>query len=580
MTSNSNINTTKHYGPVTPLAQELMAEKYLGKGETFKDGMARIAGALTEYHHAYQALYPMLLDQRLLFGGRVQAAIGAVRQVTAYNCFVSGTMPDSFDGIMDMAKEAGKTMRLGGGIGYDFSTLRPRGDRIESLESQASGPVSFMDIFDAICRTIAGAGHRRGAQMGVLRIDHPDIEEFIDAKQNNHKLTAFNISIAVTDEFMQCLKENKPFQLRWGGKVYRTVNSRYLWDKIMRATWGYAEPGVIFIDRMNSLNNLRYAETLAACNPCAEQPLPPYGACLLGSFNLVKYISEDLGGRYFDFDLFEEDIHIAVPAFDRIIDVTIYPLEKQYEEANAKRRMGIGVTGVANALESLGLPYGSPGYIEMQDRILESLANHTYAASALLAGSRGTFPLYDHAEYLKSPMVVKLKPRTRDLIAKYGLRNSHLTSIAPTGTISLTADNVSSGIEPVFSYGYDRTRQTFDGPVIDKVMDYGVRVFGVKGRKANDLGVDEHLNVLLNAQKWVDSAVSKTLNVGPHVTFDEFKSIYLKAYEGGAKGCTTYRANGERPGILNETNDEKPVVTEEQPVACTWDPETGRKTCE
>lgn len=557
--------------------------KYRQTGESFRDKCSRIADALKDDDAHYNAFRNALLDTRFLPAGRVQAAMGATRQVTPYNCFVSPTIPDTMAGIMATAGIAAETMRLGGGIGYDFSTIRPRGDLISKTGSPASGPVPFMRIFDAVCSTVASAGYRSGAQMGVLRVDHPDIEEFIRAKQNTNSLTNFNVSIAVTDAFMEAVRENSGFDLVWGGKKYRTINARNLWTEIMRSTWDWAEPGVLFIDRINEMNNLWYCETIAATNPCAEQPLPPNGACLLGSFNLTKYIStEEIGFsegkpellRVFNWDQFFADIPVVVRAMDNIVDRALYPLEEQYKEATSKRRMGLGVTGVANALEALGLPYGSKEFLDFLDEVLSEFTNAVYRASANLAAEKGPFPLYDKTAFLASKFVEVLDGNTRQLIEQYGIRNSHLTSIAPTGTISLVADNISSGIEPVFSYGFDRTIQTYEGPRVERVDDYGVRVFGVRGKTADECSVDDHLAVLLVASKWMDSAVSKTCNVGDGVSFDEFKSVYWKAWEGGAKGCTTFRAAGKRAGILVAAPEEG------EGAACYIDPETGKKTCE
>ena len=566
-------------GPTLSISVELDEMKYRQPGESFRDKCSRIADALKDSDDHYDTFRDVLLDMRFLPAGRVQAAMGAARQVTPYNCFVSPTIPDTMAGIMATAGVAAETMRLGGGIGYDFSTIRPRGDLISKTGSPASGPVSFMRIFDAVCGTVASAGHRRGAQMGVLRIDHPDIEEFIRAKQNKYALTNFNISIAVTDDFMAAVDSNEGFDLVWGGKKYRTINARNLWTEIMRSTWDWAEPGVLFIDRINDQNNLWYCETIAATNPCAEQPLPPNGACLLGSFNLVKYIrtttsNGDGNQREFDRLAFLADIPPVVRAMDNIVDRALYPLEEQYLEATSKRRMGLGVTGVANALEALGFSYGSKDFCDYLNSILMDFTNEVYRASALLAAEKGPFPLYDKDAYTGGNFISKLHPDIQELISTHGIRNSHLTSIAPTGTISLVADNISSGIEPVFSYGFDRTIQTYEGPRVERVDDYGVRVFGVRGKTAGECSVDEHLGVLLVASKWMDSAVSKTCNVGDEVTFDEFKSIYRKAWAGGAKGCTTFRASGKRTGILVAAPEEG------EGAACYIDPDTGKKTCE
>jgi len=546
--------------------------KYRHDGESFRDAMTRIAGALQDTPQHFQAFRDIILDQRFMPAGRVQAAMGSPRLVTAYNCFVSGIIPDSFDGIMQMATEAGKTMRMGGGIGYDFSTLRPRGDLIVSLESKASGPVSFMQIYDAICKTIASAGHRRGAQMGVLRVDHPDIEEFVRAKQNRDNLTQFNISIGVTDDFMRSVIMGTDFDLKWQNRVYKRISARALWEEIMRSTWDWAEPGVLFIDRINEYNNLWYCENITTTNPCGEQPLPPYGACLLGSYNLVKYIVD---GK-FNYDALIADVPFVVRSMDNVVDRTIYPLPEQEREAKSKRRMGLGVTALANAGEILGYSYGSTAFLAFTEDVLSVIKNECYRASALLAKEKGAFPLFDKNKYLQSRFVQTLDRSVIEAIEKHGIRNSHLTSIAPTGTISLSADNVSSGIEPVFSHSYQRTILTFDGPRLEEVTDYAYREFGVQGKTANECTADEHLNVLLVAFKHMDSAVSKTCNVSPGMAWEDFKNIYIRAWEGGAKGCTTFNSGGKRFGVLNAA----PRSEENEGGACYIDPETGNKSCE
>lgn len=563
-----------NYGPELNISKELHAQKYRGPNETFEECMNRIANHLKDDAEHYQNIRDILLNQRFLPGGRIQAAVGTPRTVTPYNCFVSGTIQDSMNSIMDRAKEAAITMRMGGGIGYDFSTLRPRGAHISTLDAPSSGPVTFMEIFDAVCKTISSAGNRRGAQMGVLRVDHPDIEEFIHAKQNSDKLTQFNISVAITDEFMSCLKTGKPFELKFKGKVYRRVNAANLWDKIMRATWDWAEPGVLFIDTINRKNNLWYAEKIATTNPCGEQPLGPYSACLLGSFNLVKYVAD----KTFNYDLFRSDIRVAVRMMDNIIDRAVYPLPEQEKEAKSKRRMGLGLTGVANALEYLGFKYASEDFLSELESIMAFMRDEVYAESARLAGEKGAFPLFDLQKYLYDGEFTKtLSPWVKELIEKNGIRNSHLLSIAPTGTISLCADNVSSGIEPPFMHYYERTIRDYEGERIERIEDYAYRVWGVEGKTANETAAMEHVAVLNVASKYVDSAVSKTCNVGDGVTWDEFKQIYIAAYEGGASGCTTFRAAGKRYGILNAPKEEPEI---KEGTACFYDPATGKRTCE
>lgn len=818
------------YGPTLPVSKWIHALKYRGVNESFKEAMSRVANELRDSEEHYHLFRDILLEQKFLPGGRVQAAIGSPRQTTAFNCFVSKTIPDSMDGIMDAAKEAATTMRLGGGIGYDFclaqgtqittpkglqyvqflnegdeiigfpeelnlqksvfeksfvesnkkivqptyrittdkgvitasenhlfvartkdvpkkkgegfrwiktkdlqvgnqiafttkpwhhedlsdswlagifdgegwasgtnvgvaqnqgpvadriryelnnleidfrehqasdtlvsfvckgkweaykllsqlqttrltypiygkklcgksslpariisveflgekevwairtstrtliangflshnSSLRPRNDLIRSLDSRSSGPVSFMGIFDSVCYTIKSAGHRRGAQMGVLRIDHPDIEEFIEAKANTHNLTQFNVSVGVTDAFMKAVIEDTTFDLVWNGRVYNTIRAVPLWEKILRLTWDWAEPGILFIDTINKKNNLSYCERIATSNPCGEQPLPPYGACLLGSFNLTKYLRgiQPEGFWAFDYDAFKSDIPPVIRAMDNIIDRTIYPLTEQEMEAKNKRRMGIGITGTANAIEALGFPYGSAGYIAEQNKIMTVLRDEAYRASIELAVEKGPFPLYDD-RLLRSKFARTLPKDIRADIKRCGLRNSHLLSVAPTGTISLSADNISSGIEPVYDYEGTRKIQTPDGERIERYEDYGLRVLGVRGRTAaRDVSVDEHVNVLIAASQYVDSACSKTCNVSDDTSWDEFKDVYMKAYLGGASGCTTFRAAGKRYGILTASSSEDLAIEPETPdnfidekegAACYYDVNTGLRTCE
>ena len=559
--------------------------KYRQTDESFDDKIKRLAASMSDNDQHQLELEEIFGELKFLPAGRVQNAMGSRRITTAYNCFVSGDIHDSMESIMNKASQAAETMRRGGGIGYDFSRIRPRGDLIKSLDSKSSGPVSFMGIFDAVCQTIASSGHRRGAQMGVLRIDHPDIEEFVRAKRNSDRLTGFNVSVGVTDEFMDAVANGaETFELKFDGKVHREINPQELWDEIMSSTWDWAEPGVLFIDRINEQNNLWYCEEISTTNPCGEQPLPPYGACLLGSFNLTKYVEEGT----FNFTQFKADIPHVVRAMDNVIDRTIYPLKEQEDEAKNKRRMGLGVTGLANAGELLGHEYGSDGFLEWAEGVFKLLRNGCYRSSTDLAEEKGSFPLYND-KLLTSGFAKTLPYKLRRRIKQHGLRNSHLTSIAPTGTISLVADNISGGIEPVFSHYYDRTIQTFDGPRVDRVEDYAYSR-GVEGRTAGSLSTDEHLAVLALAQHYVDSACSKTINVGDSVTYNEFKEIYAKAWREGCKGVTTFRASGKRYGILNETpvegEEEKISETQEtdqesgeKAEACFFDPTTGQREC-
>ncbi len=562
------------FGPQVNFCDELHAQKYRLPNESFDEACSRQAAAMADNEEHRKSLKELFLTQSFMPAGRVQSAMGSPRDVTAYNCFVSGIVEDSMDSIMDRAKEAAETMRRGGGIGYDFSRIRPSGDRIVSLDSTASGPVSFMRIFDSVCRTIVSAGHRRGAMMAVLRVDHPDIEEFIRAKRNEGELTNFNISVGVTDEFMSCVQSGKPFNLTFNGQQYGTINAVKLWDEIMRSTWDWAEPGVLFLDRINSDNPLHYCETIEATNPCGEQPLPPYGACLLGSFNLVKYVTD----KSFDFYKFKNDIPDVVRAMDNVIDRTKYPLKQQEVEAKQKRRMGLGITGLANALTMCDIPYSSSNGPRLTRKIVKTLACTAFEASSDLAVEKGSFPLYEAAPYLASGFVGKLPTDLREKIAAQGMRNSHLTSIAPTGTISFTADNVSSGIEPVFQHELDRTVQTEDGPKIVRLKDYAWHYHGVSGETTDDLSVDAHLNMQIAVQPFIDSAVSKTVNVGDDVTFEEFKEVYMKAWKGKLKGVTTFRLAGKRYGILNKV--EPANKDENEGAACFIDPDTGSRSCE
>ena len=580
------MRNTEYTGPNTSISEEIDAMKYRQEGESFDDKIKRMAGALNDTPEHQLELEDIFGNMRFLPAGRVQNAMGSKRITTAFNCFVSGIIDDNMKYIMKRAAEAAETMRKGGGIGYDFSRLRPRGDHINSLDSQSSGPVSFMGIFDAVCQTIASSGHRRGAQMGVLRIDHPDILDFIRAKRNSDKLTGFNISVGITDAFMEALDNDTDYELLFDGVVRGTLSAQMVWDEIMNSTWDWAEPGVLFIDRIQEMNNLWYCETIEATNPCGEQPLPPQGACLLGSFNLVKYLDESNGSYVFNFTQFKKDIPHVVRAMDNIIDRTIYPLKEQSDEAKAKRRMGLGVTALANAGELLGYPYASKEFLNWSEKVFSCLRDNCYKASALLAKEKGAFPMY-RPEYLKSNFIRTLPASVKKEIREHGIRNSHLTSIAPTGTISLVADNVTGGIEPVFSHYYDRTIQTFEGPRVERVEDYAY-ARGVEGRTSSDISVQDHLAVLLLSQHYVDSACSKTCNVGDDVSYEDFKQVYVDAWKGGAKGCTTFRISGKRFGIFNETveTEKKVLSTDEEMVeetgkveACFIDPLTGQKEC-
>jgi ribonucleoside-diphosphate reductase alpha chain len=501
-------------------------------------------------------------DFAFLPAGRILAGAGTKRDVTLFNCFVMGEIADDLGGIFDKVREAALTMQQGGGIGHDFSTLRPKGARVKSIGADASGPVSFMNVWDAMCSTIMSAGARRGAMMATLRCDHPDIELFIDAKRDPQRLRNFNLSVLVTDAFVTAVKTDADWPLVFEGLTYRTVKARALWDRIMHATYDYAEPGVIFIDRINAANNLGYCETIQATNPCGEQPLPAYGACLLGSINLAALVSKPFTP---DARLDEERLKglttIAVRFLDNIIDTSKYPLVAQRKEAKAKRRIGLGVTGLADALIMLGLRYGSTGAVAATGRWMEQLKVAAYEASAALAAEKGAFPLCDRDKLLAAPMIAALPGAVRQAIRQHGLRNGLLTSVAPTGTISLLAGNVSSGIEPVFDFAYTRRVLMRDGARAEQqVEDYAHAMFRASNGPAAplpeafvaaaSLSPHAHLAMQAAAQAHVDSSISKTINCPADMPFADFASIYLDAYDRGLKGCTTYRPNATTGAVL------------------------------
>ena len=590
-------------GPKTAYSDQLHAEKYRLPGETFRDAMNRVASALQDSPAHYHSFRDALLHQRFMPAGRIQAAMGSPKGVTPYNCYVSGTIPDSFvdkdnderSSIMHRAEQAAATMRMGGGIGYNFSTLRPKGALIHKLMSRSGGPIGFMGIYDQVCQNTSSAGNRRGAQMGVLNIDHPDILAFINAKHDQRTLSGFNMSIGVTDEFMEAKAAGRPFDLRFGGEVYQTVDSLELWEAVMRSTWDWAEPGVLFLDRINHWNNLWYCERIAATNPCGEQPLPPFGACLLGSFNLVAYLVPSALGMVFDWARLLDDIPHVVRAMDNVVDRARYPLPEQEAEAKAKRRMGLGVTGLANALEAMGMPYGTPEFVAFEDRVLAFITRHCYLASSDLAAEKGAFPLYDTDLYCQGRFFRTLDEDVQARIRRFGLRNSHLTSIAPTGTISMSADNISSSIEPVYRWEQERLVLMSGGQERVKLHDYGFGFLNVRGRRTSmgEVTAAQHVDVLTTAQRHVDSAVSKTVNCDGSMPWEDFKGIYDRAYELGAKGCTTFNKDGKRAGLFKEAFEPADLPfpggnsmamagfnTAGDGPTCEWDPATGRRSCE
>ena len=499
---------------------------------------------------------------KFLPAGRVLAGAGTGRTVTLFNCFVMGTIPDDMSGIFEGLREAALTMQQGGGIGHDFSTLRPHGAPVKGVGADASGPLSFMDVWDAMCRTIMSAGSRRGAMMATLRCDHPDIEAFVDAKRDPARLRMFNISVLVTDAFMKAVKDDTDWNLVFGCKVFRTIKAKALWERIMRATYDCAEPGVIFIDRVNRRNNLHYCETIQATNPCGEQPLPPYGACLLGSINLAALVKKPFTPEAgLDLEALERLVPIAVRMLDNVVDVSRFPLPQQENEAKAKRRIGLGVTGLADALIFCGVRYGSPEAVRLTRDWLGAVQRFSYLASADIAAEKGSFELYDRTRYLAGETIRGLPEDVRAAIGRYGIRNALLNSIAPTGTISLLANNVSSGIEPVFAFGYVRHVLQPDGSKREEsVEDHAFRLWReLKGNEAppSDVFVDaqtltpaDPLAMQAAAQDFVDSSISKTINLPRDISFEAFKGVYEEAYAQGCKGCTTYRPNDVTGAVL------------------------------
>lgn len=583
----------------SPIAEQMWDMKYrLKKYDgtpidlTVQDTWERVATSLAvnEKDSDYWAkvFYNALESFKFIPAGRINAGAGTgERNVTLFNCFVMGTLEDSLSGIFDGLKEAVITMQQGGGIGYDFSTLRPQGAEVKGVAADSSGPLTFMDVWDASCKTIMSAGIRRGAMMATMRCDHPDIERFIEAKRDPLRLRMFNMSVLITDEFMEAVKNNKPFDLKFGGKIYKTINAKSLWDKIMSSTYHYAEPGVIFIDTINKMNNLNYIEEINCTNPCGEQPLPPYGACLLGSINMVALLNPDFT---IDYKSLEETVRIAVRMMDNVVDVSKFPLDKQQEEAKNKRRIGLGVTGLADALALGGIIYGSDEAVAWVYKVMGFIAQTAYRASIDLAKEKGAFPLFDAEQFLASGNMQNMPEDIRNDIRKYGIRNALLTSIAPTGTISLYAGNVSSGIEPIFALSYERKVMQKDGSKITEVVeDYGVTKWkrdkpGIPLPKsfvtAQTLLPNAHVKMQAAAQRWIDSSISKTINVPEDIDFDAFKKVYMDAYDSGCKGCTTYRPNDVTGSVLTAT--EEGQVEESGACEIKFDESTGQllRTCE
>ncbi|MFN9781138.1 MAG: adenosylcobalamin-dependent ribonucleoside-diphosphate reductase [Alphaproteobacteria bacterium] len=556
------------------ISRQIWDLKYRLKGagvtseETIADTWARVAGAVALAERAEARAHwrdqflGILQDYRFLPAGRILAGAGSGRAVTLFNCFVMGTIPDDMAGIFENLKEAALTMQQGGGIGHDFSTLRPRGAPVKRVGADASGPVSFMDVWDGMCKTVMSAGARRGAMMATLRCDHPDIETFIEAKREKDRLRNFNLSVLVTDRFIEAVRQDEPWDLVFEGQVYRTVSARGLWDRIMASTYAYAEPGVIFIDRINARNNLWYAERISATNPCGEQPLPPHGACLLGSVNLVKFVRDPFSdAARLDETALDAVARVAVRFLDDVIDVSNYPLPQQEREAKSKRRIGLGVTGLADALIMCRASYGSAESLRLIERWMNCIRRAAYLASCEIAAEKGPFPLFQREPYLDGASVRELDEDVRAAIRSQGIRNALLTSIAPTGTISLLADNVSSGIEPVFAYAYRRKILLASGEAHEQVVeDHAYRLYRQQFGEGplpdyfvntQALSPEAHIAVQAAVQKHVDSSISKTVNCPADIPFERFKDIYLKAYDNGCKGCTTWRPNDVTGSVLS-----------------------------
>lgn len=586
--------------PIAAISQQIWDMKYRLKGadgrpvdKSVEDTWRRVAKALAAREDSPQLwedrFFEILSDFQFLPAGRIFAGAGVDRNVTLFNCFVMGAIPDSMGGIFEQLKEAALTMQQGGGIGYDFSTLRPKGARVKKIGADASGPLSFMDVWDAMCRTIMSAGSRRGAMMGVLRCDHPDIEAFIEAKQEPGRLRMFNLSVLITDAFMAAVKAGDSWELSFEGEVYKTLPARELWDKIMRATYAYAEPGVIFIDRINRLNNLNYCETIHATNPCGEQPLPPYGACLLGSINLASLVAEPFSDAAdIDIPALSRLVKTAVRLMDNVIDVSRFPLPEQENEALSKRRIGLGVTGLADALIMCNVRYGSDRAVRLTETWMKAIERAAYLASAELARIKGPFPLYEAEKYLKGEMIQRLDADVQDAIRDHGIRNALITSIAPTGTISLFAGNVSSGLEPVFSFKYTRHVLQTDGTrKEEEVSDYAYRLYRkLKGEStpltdafvdAQQMAPRDHLVMQAAVQKYIDSSISKTINCPEDISFDAFKDIYMEAYDLGLKGCTTYRPNDVTGAVLEVKGAKKNKSKEPEQPSLPFDKPTAER---
>lgn len=557
-----------------PICEQIWRAKYQYKSSTaridlsVRDTWFRVAAALSqaepiENRGRMTAQFMAAMDDfKLIPAGRILAGAGTRHRVSLSNTFVMKTLPDSLPEIMDVIKEAALTMQMGGGLGYDFSTLRPSGALVKGLNCPAAGPLAAMDICDAVCKMLV-SGMGRGAMMATMRVDHPDIEAFITAKSDPTRMRNFNLSVLIPDAFMQAVEADADWSLLWKGEVHSTVKARALWTLIMEQNYKAAEPGVLFIDRINAANPLSYMEEISATNSCAEQPLPPNGTCPLASINLARLVTAPFTAQAaLDIDTLKQLAGVAVRMLDNSLDVSNFAVEDQRIEAQTKRRIGIGVTGLADALIMLGVGYGSDASVALVDEWMQALSNAAYLASAELAADRGAFSCYDARRHMAQPCIEKLDPEVRAAIAQHGLRNAALTSIAPTGTISMFGGNVSSGVEPIFAASYKRKITEPDGRKSEQVVqDYAVQRYRQKFGEmvplsdafvtVADLTPQDHLRIQSTAQRWVDSGISKTVNCPEDISFAAFEGIYRQAYKTGCKGCTTYRPNAVTGSVLS-----------------------------
>ena len=590
--------------PMQPISLDVLREKYFKNDEKDVEELyRRVARALAsvEREDLREPMEARFLDNLRLGAigaGRIMSAAGTDIQATLINCFVQpvgdciqGVDDAGFPGIYEALREAAETMRRGGGVGYDFSRIRPRGALVKGTASMASGPCSYINVFDQSCSTVESAGARRGAQMGVLRIDHPDVMDFITAKRTPGRWNNFNVSVGVPDHFMKAVEADGEWELvheatpgvdlqkegarqRADGQwVYRTMRARELWDTIMKSAYDFAEPGILFLDQINTDNNLHYAEKIQATNPCGEQPLPPYGCCDLGPIILTRFVRNPFGihgAAKFDFEAFEASVALQVRALDNVLDLTFWPLEQQRAESAAKRRIGVGFTGMGNTLAMLKLRYDREEGRDMAVKIAEHMRDAAYTASVELAKEKGVFPKFNADGYLATGTFASRLPKElKQAIRKHGIRNSHLLSIAPTGTVSLAfADNASNGIEPPFSWSYTRRKREADGSKSEYIVeDYAWRLFKTLGGNADalpeyfvsamDMAAGDHVAMMEAVQPYVDTAISKTVNVPEDYPYADFKNLYLQAWHSGLKGLATYRPNSILGAVLEVTPQPK-----------------------